>query len=87
MNVKEKQYYSTTEAAKILKISRIAVFQKIEKGQIRAEKIGRNYIIPKEEILKSLGEVLGDETKSRIDDAVNKAFKEYGEVFRRLGEE
>ena len=35
----------TTEAARILGISRIAVFKKIQKGQLEATKIGRNYVI------------------------------------------
>lgn len=35
----------TTEAARILGISRIAVFKKIKKGHIEAYKVGRNYVI------------------------------------------
>ena len=50
----------TSEVAKVLKISRIAVFKKIKSGEIKAEKIGRNYVIPKEEVLKALGLVIGE---------------------------
>ncbi len=42
------------EAAKILDISRIAVFQNIKAGKIKATQVGRNYIISK----KELGNVL-----------------------------
>ena len=38
----EKEYLSTSEVAKILGISRIAVFKKIKSGEIKAEKKGRN---------------------------------------------
>jgi len=41
----EKEFLSTTELAKILGISSAAVFKKIKKGQIKAEKGGRNFII------------------------------------------
>ncbi len=46
---------STNEVATILKISRNAVFKKIQSGKIKAIKIGRNYVIQKDEVLKELG--------------------------------
>jgi len=78
---------STSEVAKILKISRVAVFKKIKNGEIKAEKIGRNYIIPKEEVLKTLGLVIGEKNKNEIDAIVKRGVKEYGEVFKKLGKE
>lgn len=45
-----KEFYTTTEMAKLLGISRIAVFNKIKKGDIRAQKMGRNFIIFKKDI-------------------------------------
>lgn len=41
-----KSHISIPELAQQLGISRIAVYQKVKSGQIRAEKIGRNYVIP-----------------------------------------
>ena len=41
----KKHLIGTAEAARILGISRIAVFKKIQKGQLEAAKIGRNYVI------------------------------------------
>ena len=43
---KQKEYYSVTELAKKMKISRIAVHKQIKKGRIKAHKIGKNYAIP-----------------------------------------
>ncbi len=80
-------FLSTAEVAKALKVSRIAILKKIMKGQIKASKIGRNYIIPKEEVLKLLGKSIGEENKSDIDKAVKRAVKEYGDVFKKLGRE
>jgi len=45
-----KEFYTTAELAEILGISRVAVFNKIKKGEIRAQKIGRNFVIFKKDI-------------------------------------
>ncbi len=82
-----KEFYSTTEVSHILKISRISVFNRIKSGKIRAVKIGRNYIIDQESLLEALGEKIGPHKKQEIDKAIDKAIKEYGEVFKRLGKE
>ena len=42
-----KEYLSIPEVAKILGISRIAIYKKVKKGEIKAAKIGRSYAIPK----------------------------------------
>jgi len=80
-------FFSTSEVAKTLKVSRIAIHKKIMNGQIKAFKIGRNYVVPREEVLKLLGVVIGDESKREIDEAIKKAVHEYGDVFKRLGKE
>ena len=38
-----KEFYSTTEAALLLGISRVAVLKRIKKGTLPATRIGRNY--------------------------------------------
>ena len=43
MENKTQKYISATETAKILGISRTAVFNKIQNGDIKAQKVGRNY--------------------------------------------
>ncbi len=42
------------EAAKILGLSRIAVFQKIKAGKIRALQVGRSYVIRSRELMGAL---------------------------------
>ena len=80
-------FVSTSEAAKILGVSRIAVFNKIKTGKIPAMKVGRNFVIKKRDVLKAAGELLTSGQKRGINKAVERAAKQYGEVFRRLGKE
>lgn len=51
-NENEKKYYSVPEAAKLLGISRIAVFKKVKSKTIKALRIGRNWAIPADELHK-----------------------------------
>lgn len=82
-----KKYFSTSEAAQILRLSRIAVFNRIKKGALKAEKVGRNYIVHREDLLEALGKTVGPERKASIEKAVDKAIKEYAETFKLLGKE
>ena len=82
-----KQFYSVAEVAEMLGISRIAVFKKIKVGQIKAQKVGRSYIILKEDLMEVLGHTLSSKNKADIDKAVRKAVDEYGETFKLLGKE
>ena len=45
MDIKEKDYYTTTELAKVLGISRISVFKRVRQGSIKGQKIGRDFVI------------------------------------------
>lgn len=45
-----KSFYTTVELAKLLGISRVAVFNRIKSGEIKAEKMGRNFVIFKKDI-------------------------------------
>jgi excisionase family DNA binding protein len=82
-----QQFLSTTEVAKILGISRIAVFKKIKTGKIKAQKIGRNFVINKEDLPQVLGTILTQAKKEKIAAAVEKTVKEYGETLKLLGKE
>lgn len=82
-----KNFYSTSEVATILKQSRVEVFRKIKSGKIKAEKIGRNYIIPRESLVEALGKIVGNQSKKDIEMTIEKAFREYGGAFRLLGKE
>lgn len=84
MENNKKQYYTVKEVANLLNISRVAVFNKIKKGEIKAEKIGRNYAIHKTDLPFILGEELDEETKKEISDSVSRVVKEYGEALKML---
>ena len=83
----EKKYYSAPEIATLLGVSRIAIFKKIKNGQIHAEKIGRNYAIPKEEYEAILGLFVPENRKKDIENTVDRVVKKYGSALRKLGEE
>ena len=83
----KKNMYSTQEVANILHLSRIEVFRKIKTGKIKAEKIGRNYVIPHESIEEVLGETIGVQKRKEIEKVIEKALNEYGEAFKRLSKE
>jgi excisionase family DNA binding protein len=90
-NKAKKLYISVAELAKMLGISRVAVFNRIKKGQIPAEKIGRAYVISMDnvnEIIQGINvKTLTEDQKEVIKKAVEKTVKEYGETLRLLGRE
>ncbi|MBL7131095.1 MAG: helix-turn-helix domain-containing protein [Candidatus Omnitrophica bacterium] len=82
-----KDVVTIAQLAKMLGISRIAVYKKVKKGQIKAIKIGKTYAIPTKNIPNILGKVLSQEQKRQIDEAVAKTVREYGETLKLLGKE
>ena len=81
------EYVSIPEMARILGLSRIAVYRRVKKGRIKAKKIGRNYAIPRRDADAVLGKALAEEDKRQIDAAVKKTVKEYGRTLKLLGAE
>lgn len=84
---KNSEYITVVELAKFLKISRVAVFYKIKKGQIKAKKVGKTYIIPRESLKGVLYSDMSDKLKNEIEMAVKRVVKEYGETLKMLGKE
>ena len=82
-----KQFLTTAEVAKLLGISRVAVFKKIKADKIKATKIGRNFVVDKKDLGNILGEVLTENKKKEIEGAVKRVVKEYGEALKLLGRE
>ena len=82
-----EKYITIPKLAELLGLSRIEVYRRVRKGQIKAEKIGRMYVIKDKEVAYILGKKLTAKDKGQIEKAVKKAVKEYGEVLRKLGEE
>jgi len=83
----EKTHYSLAEVAKILGISRIAVFQRVKKRDLEAVRIGRSWAVPAGALDSILGRTLRPGEKRTIEAAVRKVVSEYGEVLERLGKE
>ena len=81
------EYISIAQFAKALGVSRIAVYKKIKKGQIKAIRIGRSFAIPKKHLTDITGKTLSEKDKKIIDEAVKKTFQEYGELLKLLGRE
>ena len=82
--MKKDGYITIPQLAKILGISRVAVYKKVRKGQIKAIRIGRSYAISQKHVLHILGKALSREDKKQIDAAVRKTVKEYGQVLKLL---
>jgi len=82
-----EKYITIPQLAELLGLSRIEVYRRVRKGQIKAEKIGRMYVIKDKEVAHILGKKLTAKDKGQIEKAVKKVVKEYGEVLRKLGTE
>ena len=85
--MKNKVSISTAELAKLLGISRIAVFKKIKTGQIPAKKVGRNYSIDTANLPLLVGSLLRESEKANIEKAVKRTIREYGQTLQLLGKE
>ena len=83
--MKEKKLLSTTELAKMLGISRIAVYKKIKNGRIKAVQIGHGFVIDSKDLGDILGKELNKKEKKEIEKAVKKTVSEYGETLKLLG--
>lgn len=81
----EKEYLTTAEAAEKLGISRVAVFQRIKAGTLKAERFGRSFAIPKSEIVEKAD--FSEKDKKTIEKAVRKTVEEYGVALKMLGRE
>lgn len=46
------KFYSTPEVAKILGMSRIAIFKKIKTGKLKAMKVGKGYVVAKKDLME-----------------------------------
>ena len=82
-----EKYITIPELAKLLGVSRIAIYNRVKKGQIPATKVGGTYVITDKTVENVLGRKVTAKGKKRIDAAVHRAVREYGEVLKRLGKE
>lgn len=79
----ENSLLSVAQAAELLGISRVALLKRIKNGHLKAEKVGRSYVLRYQDIIGNFT----DEDKAAVDKAVKKAVRQYGEVFKKLGKE
>lgn len=86
MGYKEKEVLSVAEAAALLGISRMHVVRKIKKGEIKASRVGRAYVIDRNQ-LGGIFRRISAKERARVDRAVEKALRDYGEVIKKLGAE
>ena len=82
-----EKYITIPELAKLLGVSRIAIYNRVKKGQIPAKKIGRTYIITDKTVTDILGREVTAKERELIDAAVDRTVREYGEVLKLLGKE
>jgi excisionase family DNA binding protein len=82
-----KKYITIPQLARLLGVSRIAVYNRVRKGQIPDTRIGRIYVITDRTIKDILGKQVTANGRKRIDAAVLRTVREYGEVLKRLGGE
>jgi excisionase family DNA binding protein len=82
-----EKYITIPELAKLLGVSRIAIYKRVKKGEIPATKIGRTYVITDRTIADILGKEVTKKGKERIDAAVRRTVREYGSVLKQLAQE
>jgi excisionase family DNA binding protein len=83
----KENYMTIPELAELLGISRIAIYKRVKKGQIPATKVGRTYIITDQTIAEILRREVTKGSMKKIDAAIKKTVREYGEVLKKLGRE
>ncbi len=83
----EKRWLTIPELAKKMGLSRIAVYNRVKKGRIPAQRIAGRFIISKDDLPYIIGLKLKKEDKKRIEAVVNRAVAEYGKVFLWLSRE
>ena len=76
MSIDKTNYITPTQLAKVLGISRVAVHQKIKKGEIKAEDIGvsskASYLIPKLSLPKNIQKRIQEEQKKTTKTVLDK---------------
>ncbi len=75
------------QLAKQLGVSRNAVYKRVKNGNIRAERVGRNYLIRRQDAAHLVPHQLTSTDKRRIDAAVGVVVDQYGKALEWLGRE
>jgi excisionase family DNA binding protein len=81
------KYITVPQLAKVLNLSRSTVFKWVKSGKVQASKVGGTWIIDDPDIANILEGRLSEEDRQNIRAFVQKAVKQYGELFKRLSRE
>ena len=84
--MENKEFISTTGLAKVLGVSRIAVYKQIKSGKIKAEKRGRNFVIRRNDFAPARERAITPDEKAEIVAAVKKTVAGYGDTLRFLSQ-
>ena len=82
-----KEFITIPELARHLGVSRITVYNRVKKGLIPAKMVGKTYIITDKATMDVLGKKLTTSKRKKINEAVDKAVREYGNVLKQLSRE
>ncbi len=82
-----KDYYSIEEVANILRVSKKTIWQWIKDGRVKTRRVGRSNTFPHAIVMELLGQTIKPQERINIEKIINKALKEYGETFKKLGNE
>lgn len=73
MSIDKSQFITVAEMAKMLGITRAAINKQIKEGKIPAEKVGRNYLIPKASLPADLQERIRSEQLKASENVIRKS--------------
>lgn len=84
--MQHQDFYTIPDLAKLIGLSRSQVFRRVKANLIPHQKVGHEYLIPKEYVDSILGEMTVSDQK-KIEKAVNRVIRQYGDVIKKLGEQ
>ena len=83
----KKDYITIPQLARMLGISRTAVYKKVKKSQIAATRVGRVYVISDADVTAILGDKMSGKDKMQVEQAVRKTVADFSETLKLLGNE
>lgn len=84
--MERKRYYTVTESAKLLGVTRQAIHKRIKRGVIPHIKIGHQYLIPAE-AFNYITKKSSANKRKLVDKAVEKTVEEYAETLNLMAAE
>ena len=82
-----KKYITIPELAKLLGVSRGAIYKRVKKGEIPSIRPGREYLICDPDVQRILGKRMSKKDKDQVERAIRRTVDEYGDVLKWLSKE